>query len=97
MVGHDMTNQDSQRNPELETIMDLPVSAHIELGQCITTVGAISTLGEGGLVETQNAAGESLRLKIGDSVVALGEIVITEEGYGFRITRVLSAAERAKS
>ncbi|MBM4230269.1 MAG: hypothetical protein FJ184_05890 [Gammaproteobacteria bacterium] len=97
MVGHDMTNQDFQRSPELESIMDLPVSAYIELGQCITTVSAISTLGEGELVETQNAAGDSLRLKIGESVVALGEIVITEEGYGFRITRVLSAAERAKS
>ena len=83
MVGHDMTNQDSQRNPELETIMDLPVSAHIELGQCITTVGAISTLGEGGLVETQNPAGESLRLKIGDSVVALCFLHCTVVGYTY--------------
>ena len=92
-----MTNQAFQPSLELESIMDLPVSAYIELGQCITTANAISTLGEGGLIETQNAAGDSLRLKIGESVVALGEIVITEEGEGFRITRVLSAAERAKS
>jgi len=47
-------------------------------------------------VELDRLAGEPLDLLVNSTVVAQGEIVLVNERYGIRLTRVVPAADRLK-
>jgi flagellar motor switch protein FliN/FliY len=48
------------------------------------------------VVELDRIAGEPLDLLINNTVVAQGEVVLVNERYGVRLTRVVPASERMK-
>jgi flagellar motor switch protein FliN/FliY len=54
----------------------------------------VSWLKEGEVVETEVEVGQSLRIMVNDSVIATGEVVVTDTGYGLRLDRIISPAER---
>ena len=54
-------------------------------------------LSQGGVVELDRIAGEPLDLLINNTVVAQGEVVLVNERYGIRLTRVVPASERMKN
>ena len=96
-----MTNQQLNSNVNFDAVMDLPVMAYVQLGDLLTSNEEMSRVGLGFVLESRNQVQNGIQLKIGDSVVAMGELVTSEEengvSYGLRITRVLCAAERAKA
>jgi flagellar motor switch protein FliN/FliY len=49
------------------------------------------------VIELDRAAGEPLDLLVNNTVVAQGEIVLVNERYGIRLTRVVPAADRVKN
>jgi flagellar motor switch protein FliN/FliY len=49
------------------------------------------------VVELDRIAGEPLDLLVNNTVVAQGEIVLVNDRYGVRLTRVAPAAERMKN
>ena len=49
------------------------------------------------MVELDRIAGEALDLLINNVVVAQGEVVLVNDRYGIRLTRVVSAAQRIKN
>jgi flagellar motor switch protein FliN/FliY len=54
-------------------------------------------LTQGSVVELDRIAGEPLDLLVNNTVVAQGEVVLINERYGIRLTRVVSAAERLEN
>jgi flagellar motor switch protein FliN/FliY len=54
-------------------------------------------LTQGSVVELDRIAGEPLDLLINNTVVAQGEVVLVNERYGIRLTRVVPASERMKN
>ena len=54
-------------------------------------------LTQGSVVELDRIAGEPLDLLINNVVVAQGEVVLVNDRYGIRLTRVVSAAQRIKN
>ena len=54
-------------------------------------------LTQGSVVELDRIAGEALDLLINNVVVAQGEVVLVNDRYGIRLTRVVSAAQRIKN
>jgi flagellar motor switch protein FliN/FliY len=54
-------------------------------------------LTQGSVVELDRIAGEPLDLLVNDTVVAQGEVVLVNERYGIRLTRVVPASERMKN
>ena len=54
-------------------------------------------LTQGSVVELERLAGEPLDLLVNNTVVAQGEVVLVNDRYGIRLTRVISAEERMKS
>jgi flagellar motor switch protein FliN/FliY len=54
-------------------------------------------LSQGSVVELDRIAGEPLDLLINNTVVAQGEVVLVNERYGIRLTRVVPASERMKN
>jgi flagellar motor switch protein FliN/FliY len=49
------------------------------------------------VVELERIAGEPLDLLVNDTVVAQGEIVLVNDRYGIRLTRVVPASDRMKN
>jgi flagellar motor switch protein FliN/FliY len=54
-------------------------------------------LTQGSVVELDRIAGEPLDLLVNNTVVAQGEVVLVNERYGIRLTRVVPASERMKN
>ena len=64
----------------------------IELGRTKMTVQEILRLGRGSVIQLDRLAGEPIDIYVGDRRFAEGEVVVIDEHFGIRITRVLSSA-----
>ena len=69
----------------------LPVS--IELGTTSMKIRDIVELEIGSIIELERLAGESVDLLVNDMTFAQGEVVVIDEHFGIRITRLITTAE----
>ena len=70
----------------VDGIADVPLPIEVELDRKILSVRAILALGAGSVLKLSRSAGENIDIRIGDSLVGFGEIVILEDSTGVRIT-----------
>ena len=84
-------------DPGLVDFMDLRIPAKIELGRMALTLGIIRGFKSGDVVEFDSRVGAPLDLVVNGSRVAQGEVVIVNDRYGFRISRIYSAKERERN
>lgn len=89
---HDAENQ---INPEV--LQNISVTLSIEVGRAMIKIKDLMRLTQGSVVELDRIAGEPLDLLINNTVVAQGEVVLVNERYGIRLTRVVPASERMKN
>jgi flagellar motor switch protein FliN/FliY len=90
--SHDAENQ---INPEV--LQNISVTLCIEVGRAMIKIKDLMRLSQGSVVELDRIAGEPLDLLIHNPVVAQGEVVLVNERYGIRLTRVVPASERMKN
>ncbi|MFM8797260.1 MAG: flagellar motor switch protein FliN [Betaproteobacteria bacterium] len=79
-----------------EMIQNVAVTVAIEVGRAQIKIKDLLRLTQGSVVELDRMAGEPLDLLINNTVVAQGEIVLVNDRYGIRLTRVVPANERVK-
>lgn len=84
-----------QINPEV--LQNISVTLSIEVGRAMIKIKDLMRLSQGSVVELDRIAGEPLDLLINNTVVAQGEVVLVNERYGIRLTRVVPASERMKN
>ena len=89
-------NNGSGDTANLETILDIPVSLSVEIGQTKIRIKNLLQLNQGSVVELERLAGEPLDVKVNNTLVAHGEIVVVNEKYGIRLTDIVSTHERVK-
>ena len=89
-------NRTDSEPANLETILDIPVSLSVEIGKTKISIRNLLQLNQGSVVELERLAGEPLDVKVNDTLVAHGEIVVVNEKYGVRLTDIVSAHERVK-
>ena len=82
-------------NPEV--LQGIPVTISVEVGKTSLKIRDLMRLSQGSVVELDRLAGEPLDLLVNNTVVAQGEIVLVNDRYGIRLTRVVPAAERMKT
>ena len=88
-------SQPGNINPEV--LQNISVNLSIEVGRTNIKIKDLMRLTQGSVVELDRIAGEPLDLLINNTVVAQGEIVLVNDRYGVRLTRVAPAAERMKN
>jgi flagellar motor switch protein FliN/FliY len=71
-----------------ESLLEVPVKVTVEIGRTRMTLGAVSSLVPGSLIELDRAAHEPCDILVNGKIVARGEIVTIGEQYGVRITSV---------
>ena len=81
-------------NPEV--LQNIVVNLSIEVGRAQIKIKDLMRLTQGSVVELDRIAGEPLDLLVNNSVVAQGEIVLVNDRYGVRLTRVVPTSERLK-
>lgn len=78
----------------LDVILDIPVTLSLEVGKSRISIRDLLKLNQGSVVELDRLAGEPLDVLVNGTLIAHGEVVVTNEKYGIRLTDVISAAER---
>ena len=77
-----------------DVLQNIPVTLSIEVGRAVIKIRDLLRLTQGSVVELDRIAGEPLDLLVNNTVVAQGEVVLVNDRYGIRLTRVVPAAER---
>jgi flagellar motor switch protein FliN/FliY len=80
----------------LETILEIPVTMSMEVGQTHISIRNLLQLNQGSVVELDRVAGEPLDVLVNGTLVAHGEVVVINEKFGIRVTDVISAQERVR-
>ena len=78
----------------LDVILDIPVNLSLEVGKSKISIRELLKLNQGSVVELDRLAGEPLDVLVNGTLIAHGEVVVTNDKYGIRLTDVISAAER---
>ena len=82
--------------PNLDVILDIPVSISMEVGSADISIRNLSQLNQGSVVELDRLAGEPLDVLVNGTLIAHGEVVVVNEKFGIRLTDVISPSERIK-
>lgn len=82
--------------PNLDVILDIPVSISMEVGSTDITIRNLLQLNQGSVVELDRLAGEPLDVMVNGTLIAHGEVVVVNEKFGIRLTDVISPSERIK-
>lgn len=90
------SNSGVVNNPELDVILDIPVSISMEVGSTSITIRNLLQLNQGSVIELDRLAGEPLDVLVNGTLIAHGEVVVVNEKFGIRMTDVISPAERIK-
>ena len=82
--------------PNLDVILDIPVSISMEVGNTDITIRNLLQLNQGSVIELDRLAGEPLDVLVNGTLIAHGEVVVVNEKFGIRLTDVISQSERIK-
>ncbi len=80
-----------------DVLQNIPVTLSVEVGRASIKIRDLMRLTQGSVVELDRIGGEPLNVPVNNTVVAQGEVVLVNERYGIRLTRVVPASERLES
>lgn len=84
----------SKEPANLKLLLSIPVQVSVELGRTRMSVGDLLQLGQGSIIELDRPATDMLDLTVNHKRVALGEVVVVHENFGFRALEVDTLKER---
>lgn len=87
-------NSENEGQIQLDVLKNIPVTMSIEVGRAVIKIRDLMRLSQGSVVELDRIAGEPLDLLVNNTVVAQGEVVLVNDRYGIRLTRVVPPSER---
>ena len=90
-------NSEAKSSMNREVIQNIPITLAIEVGRASLKIRDLMRMTQGSVVELDRLAGEPLDIVVNDTVVAQGEVVLVNDRYGVRLTKVVSAADRIKN
>jgi flagellar motor switch protein FliN/FliY len=94
-VSASASEGDASVKPNLDVILDVPVTLWLEVGRTEMSVGKLLRLTPGAVVDLDRAAGEPLDVMVNGALVAHGEIVVINDKFGIRLVDVVAPADRA--
>ena len=77
----------------LGSVMDIPVTVTVVLGEKRMPLGKLYALGRGSVLEMDKKVGEPVEVLVNNRLVARGEVQMTEEGrLAISMTEIASSA-----
>jgi flagellar motor switch protein FliN len=84
----------SESMGNIALLLDVPMRVTVELGRTKMTIKEILGLGEGSIIELDKLAGEPVDILVNDKLIAQGEVVVIDENFAVRVTKIVSPMER---
>jgi flagellar motor switch protein FliN/FliY len=94
LQGDNQNNTTLNQNPNLELILDIPVTLTMQVGKTPITIRNLLQLNQGSIVELDRPAGDPLDVYVNGKLIAHGEVVVVNDKFGIRFTDVVSPQER---
>ena len=82
--------------PQIQKLMELPVTARFVLGECRMEIDEILRLGQGSMLELDTKVGDNLKLYINDEEIAKAKSVSIGDKLGAQIIEISSTEKRLK-
>ncbi|MGA2247002.1 MAG: flagellar motor switch protein FliN [Verrucomicrobiota bacterium] len=82
-------NPPLENPPNLNLVLDVPVSLTIELGGCKLPMREVLQLNIGSVIQLDKQADAPVELSVNGKLIARGEVVVIEDRYGVKITEVI--------
>lgn len=89
-------SKSAKSHENIDVILDIPVTLSLEVGTTVIAIRNLLQLNQGSVIELDRLAGEPLDVKVNNTLIAHGEVVVVNEKYGIRLTDVMSPSERIK-
>ena len=80
-----------------DVLQSVPVTLSVEVGRTRLKIRDLLRLKQGSVIELERNAGEPLDLLVNNTVVAQGEVVLVNDRYGVRLTRILPSEDRVEN
>ncbi len=78
--------------PPLGLLAQVPVRLSVEVGAASLRLSDVLALEEGGIIELDRQADEPLDIKVNGTLIARGEIVVTDGRFGVRLVDIVGDA-----
>ena len=82
--------------PQIQKLMEIPVTARFVLGECRMEIDEILRLGQGSMLELDTKVGDNLKLYINDEEIAKAKSVSIGDKLGAQIIEISSTEKRLK-
>jgi flagellar motor switch protein FliN/FliY len=91
-----MDDTQVEEGVDLELLQKMPLTMTLEVGRAKMTINELLSLGQGSVLELHRLVGESLDLFANGKLIAQGEVIIVNEKFGAKLTKIISPEERIK-
>ena len=81
----------------LDVILDIPLEITVELGRTKIPIHELLEIGPGSAVSLSTLEGEPVDILANNTLIAKGVVLVKNEKYGIRITKITSRMDRIKS
>ena len=81
----------------LKLILNIPVDVKVEVGSSRLSISEVLNLAPGTIIELDRTAGSPADLIVNGTKVGQGDVVVVDESYGIRLTRLVDPQERINS
>ena len=82
--------------PQIQKLMEMPVTARFVLGECSMEIDEILRLGQGSMLELDTKAKDHMKLYINDEEIAKAKSVMVGDKLGAQIIEISSTEKRLK-
>ncbi|MBT5305380.1 MAG: flagellar motor switch protein FliN [Candidatus Scalindua sp.] len=87
-TGKDVNNMDM--------LMDVQIPVLVELGRTELLMQDVLSLNTGAIIELDSLAGEPVKMTIRGKIIAYGEVVVVDENFGVKITKIADPQDKTK-
>jgi len=81
----------------MEMLMDVQIPVLVELGRTELLMKDVLSLNTGAIIELDSLAGEPVKMTIRGKIIAYGEVVVVDENFGVKITKIADPQDKIKS
>ncbi len=81
----------------MDLLMDVNIPVLVELGKTEMLMRDVLALTPGAIIELDSLAGEPVKITVRGKIIAYGEVVVVDENFGVKITRIASPEDRIQS
>ncbi len=81
----------------MEMLMDVSIPVLVELGKTEMVMRDVLSLAPGAIIELDSLAGEPVKITVRGKIIAYGEVVVVDENFGVKITKIPNTQDRIKN